>query len=522
MKDLLPPEANVEQRCRLPFKRKPALAVTLSVLALLIGTHAPAQEPKRPAGSVQLSFLPPPLEHATYSLGIFDAKTNKLVRHLLEVAQEKDFTVGLNGLITTWDGRDDNGKSVPPGRYAARGYAVGPLKIQGEDIQGNDWAAEDETLRIRHVAAIALLPDSGDLAILAELADGTTALVRFSSEGKLLWRKPISGLSPDEQPWLLASGPAVAVFPIRSLADGKVVKPVGTYQISDGAPSEHSVSIAETRVALPPLPPGAVRVEPPPMADFSPSISPPELSVRSGASPRPSPAERGSNPTAVEPRVGRSSGKDGSVWTAAGLSGLVQTAPDGTVLRRLEVAPGDPLPVAVSAATNADRLYLVEERPGWQRVRGLSWLETKEENGHPVSTWQTFFERSIHPASAPAEEPSKTAAPVEINLDENPLAPGKPQKLRLTAVFDAKGSYLATRDGLRLRQVSERPNLQSAHLAKGKPPTPISFFESDGAATDEFSVSGTHRIMEFDAGEFEMTATGEKPADPKTAEPPDL
>ena len=29
-------------------------------------------------------------------------------------------------------------------------------------------------------------------------------------------------------------------------------------------------------------------------------------------------------------------------------------------------------------------------------------------------------------------------------------------------------------------------------------------------------------MMEFDAGEFEMSATGEKPVDSRTAEPPDL
>ena len=38
----------------------------------------------------------------------------------------------------------------------------------------------------------------------------------------------------------------------------------------------------------------------------------------------------------------RSAGKDGTTWTAGGVAGLVQTAKDQTVLRRLEVTPGRP------------------------------------------------------------------------------------------------------------------------------------------------------------------------------------
>ncbi len=488
---------------------------------LLLPTFAGAQESKRPAvGSIQLSFLPPPLEKATYSLGVFDAKSNKLVRRLQEAALEKDFTVGLNGLIATWDGKDDNGKPVPPGRYAARGYAVGPLKIEGEDIQGNDWAADDETLRITHVAAIALLPGDAGLAVLATLADGSSCLVRFMPDGKRVWRQPVNGLSPEEKPWLEVSAPNVSVLPARPARDGTPVVAVGTFQIDDGTVSKLRVmTVVEKVAALPPLPPGAVEVVPRPAAEFSPAISDPGLSVRSGVgnpSPRP---ERGGVPPVADSRVQRSPGKDGTAWTAAGLLGLVQSAADRTVLRKLEVLPGDPLPVAVSASATEDRLYLLEEKAGWQRVRGLSWVETKEEDGHPVSTWQTFFERNIR-AHDPA--PGAEDAPVEISLAENPLSPGKPPKAKLTATHDAKGSYLTLSNGLRLRRISERPNLQTAKLTKGKTAGTLSFFQSDAAATDEFSIAGVRNLMEFDAGEFEMTATGEKPADPKTAEPPDL
>ena len=138
---------------------------------------------------VPISFLPPPLETATYSLGIYDAKSGKLVRRLQEAATENAFTVGLNGLITSWDGKDDAGKAVPPGRYAARGYAVGALKVEGEDILGNDWAADDENLRLeRIVEASPSCPRTTDLAVLAESARQRVARRRCYGDGTANWR----------------------------------------------------------------------------------------------------------------------------------------------------------------------------------------------------------------------------------------------------------------------------------------------------------------------------------------------
>ena len=56
--------------------------------------------------------------------------------------------VGLNGFITTWDGRDDNGKLVPPGMYNASGFAVGALEVEGIAYHGNDWMIADDSPRL--------------------------------------------------------------------------------------------------------------------------------------------------------------------------------------------------------------------------------------------------------------------------------------------------------------------------------------------------------------------------------------
>src|SRR5213083_2085947 len=94
---------------------------------VLLGSVA-AQESPSPAATpaprnIRVSFVPPPLD-GTISLGIYDAK-GKLVRVLFREADINEFTIGSDSLSTTWDGRDDAGESVPPGKYSAHGFVVG-------------------------------------------------------------------------------------------------------------------------------------------------------------------------------------------------------------------------------------------------------------------------------------------------------------------------------------------------------------------------------------------------------------
>jgi hypothetical protein len=90
---------------------------------------APEQTPSAsPARTVRISFVPPPLE-GTISLGIYDTK-GKLVRVLHQEANLDEFTIGADALVTQWDGRSDNEEDVPAGKYRARGYLVGRLKVE--------------------------------------------------------------------------------------------------------------------------------------------------------------------------------------------------------------------------------------------------------------------------------------------------------------------------------------------------------------------------------------------------------
>ncbi len=64
----------------------------------------------------------------TISLGIWDSN-DKLVRVLHREAKIDSFTVEENSLSTTWDGKNDGGEDLPAGKYRARGYLIGKLKI---------------------------------------------------------------------------------------------------------------------------------------------------------------------------------------------------------------------------------------------------------------------------------------------------------------------------------------------------------------------------------------------------------
>ena len=443
------------------FERMFVRCLLLAVL-LCVGFPAWGQDAPKKGGSVPITFVPPPLENATYSVGIYDAKSGKLARRLCEAAGQSTFKVGLNGLITSWDGKDDDGKALPPGKYAARGYAVGPMEVEGIDVLGNDWAGDDEKLRIVRIDALVLVPADQGLAIVGHTPLGHLQVARYGgAETKFLWDSE-HGSNNGKQPATLRL-PKGAKYLYADDGGGTL-----GFRLTDGEQ-------------------GLLR-----SLDGSPVPEPP------------------------------GSGQNGTTWKIEeGV--LSQYSPTGERLRSLAPVDGEPVPVAVASSPDADRIYLLEEAKGWQRVRGLSPADTKEENGKTVSTWQTVFERDIRlpdpglalddPATAKGASPA-----VEILLEESPLT-GKRPHAKLAAALDEKGSYLATADGLRLRQISQREHLRAVRLTKDKEGGALSFFQTDGAAWDQFAIRGARRVVEFDAGEFEIDAAGEKPNAGKAPDP---
>jgi hypothetical protein len=140
-------------------------------------TPPPASEQTpSPARSVRISFVPPPLE-GRISLGIYDAK-GKLLRVLHHEADLNEFKIGTDALVTQWDGKNDNGEDLPAGRYHARGYLVGPLKV--EDL--NQAAASPPENNWNASVKVNLMPNplANDTRALVELVAG------FDNDGSYL------------------------------------------------------------------------------------------------------------------------------------------------------------------------------------------------------------------------------------------------------------------------------------------------------------------------------------------------
>ena len=147
------------------------------VIAIAIAS-AHAQESPSPtpaARSIRISFVPPPLD-GTISLGVYDAK-GKLVRVLFREADINEFTIGSDALSTSWDGKDDSGENVPPGKYSAHGFVVGDLKIEGVGFFFNDWISSAEGPRFSHIRSLAV--NDEDLLLAVDLVPPSAGHVLY-------------------------------------------------------------------------------------------------------------------------------------------------------------------------------------------------------------------------------------------------------------------------------------------------------------------------------------------------------
>lgn len=135
-------------------------------------TPAPTPVPRL----VRLHFVPPPME-GTISLGIYDAG-EKLVRVLDREDGIEDFTAGHDALETTWDGNDDHGQPLPAGKYHARGFVVGDLKIEGVDYFFNDWVTDNDSPHLAHITRIAAA--EGGLRLEGTKPDGQSTQFLFN------------------------------------------------------------------------------------------------------------------------------------------------------------------------------------------------------------------------------------------------------------------------------------------------------------------------------------------------------
>ncbi|MEP7015501.1 MAG: hypothetical protein ABI925_08685 [Verrucomicrobiota bacterium] len=146
----------------------PEESPSLSPTPSPVTDESPSPTPSAsPAHGARLRFIPPPME-GTISLGIFD-ENRTLVRILQREAKIDNFSVEPDGLGATWDGKNDAGKDLPPGKYRGRGYRIGELKV--EDVgKAKKAPANDGADRV--AVTLVTNPLSSDTRAVVDLGVG--------------------------------------------------------------------------------------------------------------------------------------------------------------------------------------------------------------------------------------------------------------------------------------------------------------------------------------------------------------
>ena len=515
--------------------------ILLPLFAALLPALSAAQEQR-------FAFALPEME-GRISLGVLNS-AGKLVRTLCVGAAETDFQVGLNGLIATWDGKDDNGKPVVSGKYQVRGYVVGEaLEAEGVAYHFNDWIEDENSPRITRIVDFRKKP--GGFVVLAKVLEGEKPLVfRFDQLRGFLWTAflnaaaPATGL-PTSEPSPASQGLGARFRLAGFAAAESLSSPVTSGRLAatehyaavlfgasihllrmdDGTPLKtqpesfaHAAfleasgealfvgtSESITRISLPAL--DAAGPEQTPVAfdalaahgeqKLGASLRGSEIWESTGAQWRKLPLAAAASSISF--------GLEGTFWVTAtdaenGRPFTGEFNKDGEFLRAYR---DDFLPVKVCASTAIEEIAVLETSGSTQRLRVLSLVEGE---------WAIAFEKSIQDCRKFGVVDGRLvadagAAPqaehVNITLAAGGLTPS-PRMLAVRVSFDHAGLWLETRSGLRLAFLASQPNVRRVALFSGPGKNLLTVYAGDDAVVAEYGIRGLGNIVEIDAGEIEL------------------
>lgn len=523
-----------------------------AVLALLL-LCAPALR----SASTEIKFAVP--ADGRITLGVFD-RAGKLVRLLHNLENEENFRIGNNGLITSWDGKDDNGGGVAAGAYHVRGYLVGDdVRVSGERFLFNDWAADNGFRDFRRIRNFSLL-ENGDVLLLVDAGFFGDLLARFSPENGFLWSvslrglsgaspvfesarttdpagrplgssvflNPASSLPPDFPPLLAVNSTEAIVMTtfgngIYSLKDGREV-----YSSRPGAPSPLALAANDSRIFVAtktglmtiPLPlqtpegggaqpAGEPAGEPAGQLPSAWTTLDADAAVLLGASPEGVWIRRESFAPITLPVTVQdvSLGTSDTFWFV-GLENetplVGQASFAGEILRLLRPAPGDPKPEKIRASRSSEKFAVLESLSGLQRLRVMARTEAGE--------WVIEWERTRHdspqfgfvdgkPVADAGSAPQSRE--IRVRLKENPLS-GRHDFLSLHAESGKFGSRLVSPDGLPLVDISSRPDIRRVVICRDDKADALSVLQGNGAFVEEFSITGLDDILPLDAGGIDI------------------
>jgi len=479
------------------FRKLPLLAIGIG---LLLGSLRAADQP--------VIFAVP--DSGKVTLGVFD-NAGRLVRLLHRLAPETDFKVGLNGLMTTWDGRNDKGEPMPPGHYHIRGYLIGDVAVRSEGFHFNDWISSHEVPQIRRILDFAMCSPT-DILLVAEVANSARIVARYSPERGFVWKNdldPAVSVSPLVAEGFITQGSGLVAFDPETGESRESPIPKSGGEIEALAVSETQISLASGRkLSVYRRPSGEIESE---------SETPMALTELTSDTDALAGIENGGiflrrdskdfEKLDVPVRAASLAfGSAGTLWFVSADEGeafVGQLSPAGELLRALRMEAGGLPPRTVRTWKPSEIFAVLDESPTAQRLRVMS----RSAEGD----WEIEWERSLKDVSsfgmaegqlAPAGD---IALPkeLEFRLKENPLS-GHTHTLRLHAVSDGAGTRLETPDGLPLVEVSPQKDIARSFMQRGKIADSVTIFSSNNSVVEEFSVTGLRNVLMIDAGGIDL------------------
>ncbi len=479
---------------------------------------------------VRITFAPPELS-GRFVVGVFDAD-GFLVRTLMTDEDESVFDIGLNGFITSWDGKMADGKDAPTGRYSVRGYVVGRIEVEGVAYHFNDWVAEGRT-DWQIVADCILVAPDRLVALVAR--DSIWTLVGTPVDGKPSWQTSLGddiatapviqadaewvvvftpgGLevfsSTDGKPHGRIDGAGDGPFSVRggrlvlasgkqiverSLPDGNILREweapgavAAIVALQDGA----AVVLESAKEIIWTTPAGENRVQL--------DVSPPFQSLTSGADGR-------------------------SVWIGSiddGVSFVREVNPDEGVVRELKIEKGEPLPVRISATeTRLGLLYAWDRSTRWTCLERGADANAAESTKTQSVDWTIIADRRVVDckdfgiaSDGLVADGSDGELPdsIQVKLRPNPLAPNHPDTLVAESRSEDGRIWLTADNGLQLLPLSEPNGWSRVALIDDAGDAEATLYQGNGWVVEEFNISGLDQISSFDGGTFLLAAPATQP-----------
>jgi hypothetical protein len=479
-----------------------------ALLALLIPQTVLLAQDESSTGN-QLMFVPPPVE-GSISLGIYDNK-GKLVRVLKRSADIESFKAGLNGLLVDWDRNDAQGKPVPPGKYYARGVAIGDVKIEGIAFHLNDWVDQAGQTRPNHIYSIALLSDlrpamiadtpARSLLLIDPNAVKTASIplhfeaesVKSNSANVFLFDRAQAASIDPASGAQAAQRPAVGIIDADALGDRNVILTATHLSDQTGAGIPRELTLPEENLSHCAL-----------VGSFA-LVAGKKSKIWKLEEQSFTPLEIGETAELLD----MDTGVGETIWLLLKTENtalLKQIDLSGKSVRSIELPPDLQSAAHLAASRTQDALLIDCIDGSTRRTVGLRFQNADQSK----SIWEKWIDRSItnfqffdlKEGRVIASTTRTESAAVYVKPANNPLENLRQPVFQLSVLFDDNGAWVSNSDGLPLFQVCKTKGIKQTRYISDNA-NGMRVYVSDGCVVEEYHLTRLDNLFRFDAGSFE-------------------